>query len=55
MTEFKYSKVWYFVADRAIYILQHDRTYCIFLESARSVQISIIRGLVYTDMMKFLN
>ena len=45
MTEFEYQRVWYFVVDKAIYIIQLDKTICISLKTVRGVQLSIVGSL----------
>ena len=41
MTAFKYKRQWYFVVDKAISIIQLDKTICISLKTVRGVQLSI--------------
>ena len=45
MTAFIYQRVWYFVVDKAIYIIQLDKTICISLKTVRGVQLSIVGSL----------
>ena len=44
MTAFKYWRVWYFVLDKEIYIIQLHKTICISLKTVRGVQLSIVGG-----------
>ena len=45
MTAFQYSRVWYLVVDKAIYIIQLDKTICISLKTVRGVQLSMVGSL----------
>ena len=45
MTALKYQRAWYFVVDKAIYIIQLDKIICISLKTVSSVQLSIVRSL----------
>ena len=38
----KDCRVWYFVVEKAIYIIQLDKTICITLKAVRGVQLSIV-------------
>ena len=42
---FEYQKVWYFVGDKAIYIIQLDKTICISLKTVRGFHLSILGSL----------
>ena len=42
MTAFKYCRVCYFVVDKAIFIMQRDKTICISLKTVGGVQLSIV-------------
>ena len=46
MTAFEYSKIWYFVVNKAIHIIQLDKTICISLKTVRGVQLSIVGSLL---------
>ena len=45
MTAFKYERVWYLVVNKAIYIIQLDKTICISLKTVRDVQLPIVGSL----------
>ena len=45
MTAFKYQRVWYFVVYEAVYIIQLNKTICIFLKIVRGVQLPIVASL----------
>ena len=45
MTVFQYWKVWYFVVDKAIYIMQLHKTICITLETVGGLQLSTVGNL----------
>ena len=58
MTAFECKGVEYFVVDKAIHIIQRDKTICISLKTVRGAhaQSSIVESFFfYTDMIKFLN
>ena len=55
MTAFKYERVWYFVVDKALYIIKIDKTIGISLKTVRGAQLSKVGEFVYTDMVTFLN
>ena len=42
----KYYRVWYFVVDKAIHIMQLDKTICISLKTVRCVHFSILGSLL---------
>ena len=42
MTAFKYLRVWYFVVNKAIYIMQLDKAICISPKTVTDVQLSIV-------------
>ena len=42
MTAFKYCRVWCFVVNNAIYIIQLHKAICISLKTVKGVQISIV-------------
>ena len=45
ITAFGYQRVWYFVVNKAIYIIQLDKTICISLKTVRRVQLSMAGSL----------
>ena len=47
MIAFKYLRVWYFVVDKATYIIQLDKIICISMKTVRDVQLSIV-GILFT-------
>ena len=45
MTAFKYWRVWYFVVDKSVCIVQLHKTICISLKAVRVVHLSIVGSL----------
>ena len=45
MTAFQHWRVWYFVVDKTIYIIQLDKTICISLKTVTGFQSSMVESL----------
>ena len=45
MTASKYNRVWYFVVEKAIYIIHLDKTICVSLKTVQDVHLSIFGNL----------
>ena len=46
MTAFEYKRVWYFVVNKAIYIIQLHKTIYISLKTVRGAQLPIVGSLL---------